>query len=569
MTLVLITYIAGVLTILSPCILPMLPFVFSKSEQSFMRGHLPLLFGMAVTFSILSALTIVGGSWIGQVSGLGRWLALIFLGLFGLSLALPQLSDKILAPLTALGAKLNPHGKKESIGGSVLIGISTGLLWAPCAGPILGLVLTGAASQNNLATSVGLLLSYSAGAATSLALALLGGKKLFAVFKGFLGFEHSFKRVLGVVVLLGVVAVAFNVDRTVLTRLSKIETTSLETKLLSIVNPTADSSDNDDDELASEGDMPELTGAVSWLNSAPLTKADLKGKVVVIDFWTYSCINCLRTLPYVKAWAEKYKDNGLVVIGVHTPEFGFEKELKNVQNAVKDLGITYPVAIDSAYAIWKAFHNQFWPAHYFVDREGHVRYHHFGEGEYAKSEDVIRTLLTENGEKILGETKTDVQASGVEAASKVAEVKSPETYIGYDRAENFAATEDITPDREATYKAKENLRQNDWSLEGRWFVEQESAILTKPHGKIIYRFHARDLHLVLGGDKTVHFKVTLDGHAPGANHGVDINSDGVGTVTSHRLYQLIRQPTDAVIEDHTFEIEFLDPSVEAFAFTFG
>jgi thiol-disulfide isomerase/thioredoxin len=313
-----------------------------------------------------------------------------------------------------------------------------------------------------------------------------------------------------------------------------------------------------------------LSGATQWINSKPLTAKDLKGKVIVVDFWTYSCINCLRAVPYIRAWADKYKDSGLVVIGVHTPEFGFEKELPNVQKAIQKFGITYPVALDSNRAIWDAFHNQYWPAHYFIDANGKVRYEHFGEGEYDKSEGWIQELLKERAGKPVAGGTVNVHAQGVEAAADMKQVRSPETYIGYARAQRFASPNGINQDTEQLYAAPEHPALNEWGLAGKWVDRDQAAQLKSAGGKIIFRFHARDLHLVLGpasDKKPVHFRVTIDGQAPGENHGVDTDAQGNGVVTDQRLYQLVRQK--GAIADHTFAIEFQDTGVQAFAFTFG
>jgi thiol-disulfide isomerase/thioredoxin len=325
--------------------------------------------------------------------------------------------------------------------------------------------------------------------------------------------------------------------------------------------------------LPVEGTLPSLDGAVQWLNSPPLTTQSLRGKVVLVDFWTYSCINCLRSLPYVKAWAQKYRDQGLVVIGVHAPEFAFERNIGNVKQATHDLGIDYPVAIDNNYAIWRGLNNQYWPAHYFVDAQGRIRYHHFGEGDYAESEKVIQQLLAEAGHTDATKIATGLAgtaAQGVQAAADKADIQSPETYIGYDRAENFTSPGGATEDETHTYRAPAHPAVNDWGLVGSWNVGSEHATLAAPSGRIVYRFHARDLHLVLGpgaDGKPVRFRVSIDGAAPGAAHGADVSADGSGIVTEQRLYQLVRQT--GPVTDHTFAIEFLEPGVEAYAFTFG
>jgi len=313
-----------------------------------------------------------------------------------------------------------------------------------------------------------------------------------------------------------------------------------------------------------------LSGATGWINSKPLTAKQLKGKVVLVDFWTYSCINCLRSLPYIEAWAQKYKDSGLVVIGVHTPEFDFEKQLPNVQKAVQKFGVTYPIALDSNQAIWNAFHNEFWPAHYFIDATGKVRYEHFGEGNYDQSEQWIQQLLQERAAKPMPAGAVTVEAKGVEAAADMSDVRSPETYIGYARAQHFASPGGFAYSAEKLYTAPLHPSLNQWGLEGKWVDHLQSAVLNSAGGRIVFHFHARDLHLVLGptaDGKPVHFRVTIDGEAPGDNHGVDSDSQGNGVVTDHRLYQLVRQK--GVVTDHTFAIEFEDPGVQAFSFTFG
>jgi thiol-disulfide isomerase/thioredoxin len=322
--------------------------------------------------------------------------------------------------------------------------------------------------------------------------------------------------------------------------------------------------------LPAEGPMPSLAGAIAWLNSPPLSAESLRGKVVLIDFWTYSCINCLRELPYVEAWAQKYAPAGLVIIGVHTPEFAFERVVGNVQKAIKDLGVTYPVAVDSDYKIWGAFNNQYWPALYFIDGTGTIRHHHFGEGEYDDSERIIKQLLKENGATDVTPGLADVSAQGVQAPASNMYQISPETYVGYARAEHFSSPQSVARDQPLRYSVPATLSADQWALAGTWTVSSEGAVLQQPRGKIVYRFNGRDLHLVLGPAKdgqAIHFKVRLDGTDPGANKGADIGTDGSGVVSEQRLYQLIRLTQPGA--EHTVEIEFLDPGVEAFAFTFG
>jgi cytochrome c biogenesis protein CcdA/thiol-disulfide isomerase/thioredoxin len=603
MLLFLLAYLGGVLTIVSPCILPVLPFVFARADQPFIRSGLPMLAGMAATFALVATLAAVGGGWAVAANQYGRVAAIAILALFGLALLFPALSDRMTRPLVALGARLSQSADRGTAAGgstvlpSLLLGVATGLLWAPCAGPVLGLILTGAALQGaSVATSL-LLLAYAAGAATSLALALLVGGRVFAAMKRSLPVGDWIRRGLGAAVLVAVVVIALGLDTGFLTRVSLASTAPLEQRLLDGLSresatppppapvvmsggpattgaepammmrarpgPLAET-------LLVEGTLPSLSGAVAWLNSPPLTVAGLKGKVVLVDFWTYSCINCLRTIPYVRAWAEKYRDQGLVVIGVHAPEFAFEKNIANVKKAVADLGIGYPVAIDNDYAIWRAFDNQYWPAHYFIDAEGRIRHHHFGEGDYDGSERVIQQLLAEAGKTAaMGKALVAVSASGAEAAADMSDVRSPETYIGYDRAENFVSPGGPVDDTAHVYAAG-MPRLNEWGLAGGWTIGGEHAVLNQKDGAIVYRFHARDLHLVLGpasDGRPVRFRVTIDGAPPGDSHGTDIDADGNGVVTGQRLYQLVRQ--SGAIADRTFKIQFLDPGVQAYAFTFG
>lgn len=321
--------------------------------------------------------------------------------------------------------------------------------------------------------------------------------------------------------------------------------------------------------LDGEGRLHDFDGATSWLNSVPLSNRSLRGKVVVVNFWTYSCINSLRPLPYLKDWAAKYKDAGLVVVGIHTPEFPFEETPSNVEIALHEHGLLYPVALDSKYKIWQAFNNEYWPAYYFIDGKGSIRYHQFGEGGYEESERVIQELLTKNGVTDLDRSLANVSGFGVEAAPS-RDQQSPETYIGYRQSERFASPERLAHDSRRTYSVPSRPSLNQWGLRGSWTDGSRSAVLQEAPGAILFRFHSRDLHLVLGpaqDGKSVRFALKLDGVAPGVDCGTDSTPDGQGEIREYRLYQLIRQkgPT----RDRTFEIEFLDPGVQAFSFTFG
>jgi len=637
MILFLLAYLGGVLTIVSPCILPVLPFVFARADRKFLQSGLPMLIGLCLAFAAVATLASVAGGWAVQANAAGRWIAMALLALFGLTLLFPALADRLTRPLVALGgrmsASIDAHERPGgSIAPSLALGVATGLLWAPCAGPILGLILTGAAIQGANARTTLLLLAYALGAATSLALALLIGGKVFAAMKRSLHAGEWIRRGLGVLVLAAVVAIAFGLDTGFLTQISSASTTQLEQGLLerlhatppprtppgvmagpsmtgpsmtgpsmtgpamtakapsttgpsmtgpsmtgpSMTGPNAGKAGPVTtaaaaSALPSLGPMPPLDGASQWLNSPPLTRAALKGKVVLVDFWTYSCINCIRALPYVEEWYKRYASQGLVVIGVHTPEFAFEKQQSNVERAIKSFGITYPVAMDNDYSIWRAFNNDSWPAHYFIDAKGNIRSVHLGEGEYDKSEQIIRALLAEkNGAPVTG-ALVGKAGSGVQAAADFDDALSPETYMGYARAANFASPGGEQKDQTTTYTAPASLQPDGWGFAGSWKVMQEQATSMAPGAKIVFRFHARDLHMVLGPSadgKPVHFRITIDGKPPGASHGLDVDAQGNGVVATQRLYQLVRQPA-VKKADRTFQIEFTDPGVQAFTFTFG
>jgi cytochrome c biogenesis protein CcdA/thiol-disulfide isomerase/thioredoxin len=455
MTLLFLGYLAGIFTILSPCILPVLPFVFSRADQPFLRTGLPLLLGMAVTFMGVATLASVGGGWAVETNQYGRFAALALLALFAMTLLSERLAHYLLWPVLVLGRRLS--SSIDATPGplpSAILGAATGLLWAPCAGPILGLILTGAALNGASAWTSLLLLAYALGAATSLALALLAGGRMLAFLKRAFRVGDWLRRGLGVAVLAGVVLIAAGLDAQLLSRISLARTASIEETLLSwtgvhgaaalttapiddAASPSASAYGRQSwvlpaapriDSLALidaffkelamapaeaglvtkvaagtkadlpvEGVLPGFSGSTEWLNSPPLMPQALRGKVVLVNFWTFNCFNCLNALPYVRAWAEKYRDHGLVVIGVHTPELPFERDIGNVRKAVARLKIDYPVAIDNSYAIWKAFNNEYWPAAYFVDAEGRIRHHHFGEHDYENSERVIQKLLEEAG----------------------------------------------------------------------------------------------------------------------------------------------------------------------------
>ncbi|OCS45188.1 cytochrome c biogenesis protein DipZ [Ralstonia pickettii] len=592
MSLLILAYLGGALTILSPCILPVLPFVLSRTNQPFMRGKLPMLAGMALTFAGFATLLSAGGAWAVRANEVGRFAALALLAVFGLSLLWPRLADLMARPAVALGNRLAGQAStggasaEPSVAGSLLLGVATGMLWAPCAGPILGLVLTGVALNGASVSSALALTAYAAGAATSLAAALGLGGRVFAAMKRSMGLGEWARRIMGASVLGGVALIGLGADTGLLARLSSGGSTQLEQALvnglagLGVTPPAPQGSVNLVSEtnaapvakpsgLPVEGRLASFDGAVQWLNSAPITAEQLRGKVTLVYFWTYSCINCIRTLPYLRAWADKYKDQGLTVVGVHAPEFAFEKSSENVARAVSGFRVDFPVAIDSNHRIWNAFHNSYWPAAYFADAQGNIRHHQFGEGDYATSERVIQALLAEAGNQQVAGGVVAPDAPGAQAAPDLDNVRSPETYVGYAQADRFASPGGAQIGTSHAYSVGK-LGLNDWGLSGQWTIDAEQATLDRADGSIVYRFHARDLHLVLGpaaDGRAVRFTVTIDGKAPGDSHGADTDAHGNGAITQTRLYQLVRQA--GTVGEHTFEIRFLDAGAHAYAFTFG
>lgn len=566
-----LAYLAGILTIASPCILPVLPFVLTRAGQPFRSTTLPMLLGMALAFAGVASLAAVAGNWAIALNSHGRTVALGLVALFGLALLFPALATRLAAPLTTLGEKLtrvagvDGHSDLRPAS-SALLGVATGLLWTPCAGPVLGLILAGAALGGPSPTTALLLFAYAAGAATALAAVLLLGNRLLARARRPAALLEPVRRSLGVAVVASTIAIAFGFDTSVLTRLSAPTTAAIEQRLIDLASPSMPGMVTT---AQAQPAAKPLFGAKQWLDREPLSAESVRGKVVLVNFWTYSCINCLRTLPYVRAWAEKYKDRGLVVVGVHTPEFAFEKDPANVRKAVAALGASYPVAIDNDYAVWRAFGNQAWPARYFIDAQGRTRHHEFGEGDYAASERVIQSLLAEAGGKVEPGIAR-VSGEGAQGAPDFANLRSPETYLGHARSNGFASPGGIRADAPASYETATSPRLNQWSLSGTWTVAGELATSQQAGGRINHRFHARDLHLVMGrapGSPPVRFRVTIDGVVPGSAHGADIDADGYGTISDERLYQLVRQ--DGPVKARDFSIEFLDPGVRAYAFTFG
>ncbi len=574
MSFVIVTYLAGVLTIASPCIFPILPFVLARADVPFRKGGLPLLLGLAIAFAAVASLAAVAGGWAVEANRYGRTVALAVMTLFGLAMLLPGLAALISRPAVSLGARLAAKaGRGASAFSSILLGVATGLVWAPCAGPVLGLILTGAALRGpSLGTSL-LLLAYGMGAATALGAGVLLGVRILTAIRRSMGWGERIRKVIGAAVVAGAATIWLGLDTGLLTSWSAGTVTSLEQKLLNTLRKDSAlfvSSAQAAPVPVVSSPLASLLTTRQWLNTAPLQPGDLAGKVLLVNFWTYSCINCLRVLPYVKTWAQKYGERGLVVVGVHTPEFAFEKDLGNVRKALAALGVAYPVAIDNDFGIWRSFGNQAWPGLYFFGEDGRLRHRVLGEGGYEQSERVIQQLLSEANTKPLSVPIQSIVGQGSQAEPDTDNLRSNETYVGYSQGRGFASSGGVQRDVPVAYRTASPLGVNRWSLSGRWTIGGEFATLNSAPGRITYRFHARDLHLVLAPASTneaIRFRVTLDGLPPGADHGADVDADGWGSLKDGRLYQLIRQ--SGPITDRLFEIEFVSPGAHAYAFTFG
>lgn len=585
MLLIVMGFLGGVLTIVSPCILPVAPFVLARSNRPFLTNRLPLLLGLAATFVVVTGIALAGVSGATEISRYGRWVSLALLTVFGAALLFPTLATRLSGPFNRIGDRLFAwsgadrssdcgSGTRQVLS-ALLLGAATGMLWAPCAGPILGAIISGAALNGASSQTAVALAAYSAGAATSLAVVSVLQANVALWLRRTARVSALLRRAMGVVVLGSVGAIALGLDGVALARVPSAPTNGIESKLVGLLasNDTSTAGRAASASAVSlpvEGGLPSLDGAATWINGPALAADDLRGKVVIVNFWTYSCINCLRTLPYLKAWQSRYGRDGLVIVGVHTPEFGFEHDVANVKRAASDLGVRYPVAIDNDYRIWKAFGNQYWPAFYIADAQGRIRYHHFGEGGYDKAEEVVRQLLAQANSAAPAADRARVQASGALAAADPDDIGSGETYLGYREATGFASNENVQPDTVLAYSIPPRLSLNTWALSGAWKVGAQAAVSAEAHTQIAYRFHARDLHVVLAppaNGKPVRFRISIDGHAPGTAHGSDTTADGSGVVTAARLYQLVRQT--GPVQDHTFTIQFLDTGVQAFAFTFG
>lgn len=589
MALYLVAFAAGVLSVLSPCILPVLPFVFARQGQPSRHGSLPLLIGMALAFAAAASLAAAAGAWAVQLSQWGRSLALLGLGVFAASLLFPRLAAWWSRPLVQIGEKLAAQHPQQRWLHSALLGVATGLIWSPCAGPVLGLLLSGAALAGpGTATSL-LLLSYAAGASLALWAALRISAGTMARLRAHWLPGERGRRAAGAAMLAAVLAVATGLDSRLLAQsgaLNGLGSNGLESSLLQAAMPSAQAAERAGNTAAQLGNgvpytsplpvestRPSLEGGTRWLNAEPQSIPALRGKVVLVNFWTYSCVNCLRTLPYVNAWAQKYADRGLVVVGVHAPEFAFEKDRSNVEKALQQLKISYPVVQDNGFRIWRAFNNQYWPALYLVDAQGRVRHHQFGEGGYAATERALNELLREAQAPSAAtapapNANTVPDTGGLGMAADTASLRRPELYLGYDKGGSLRLAGRPAPDKPADYQPA-SLRLNTWTLQGNWTLKPEFVQANNAGGRLALRFEARDANLVLGaaGSGPLRFRLTIDGQPPGIHHGSNVDAQGYGQVDATRLYQLVRQ--QGPVKERTVEIEFLDAGAQGYAFTFG
>ncbi len=575
LTFELLAVAAGALTVISPCILPILPALLGVSAAKGLR-HLPfwIVLGLTASFAVFGSVFAVFGTFLGASNALLRNIALTVLFFFGLSLLWPRPWRSIGTRIGALAGKIPgadraPAGK----GGALLLGASLGLVWAPCAGPILGIILTLAAVQGSFGRSLLLMGGYSLGAAIPMLAIGYGGRRLYGKVASFGRWGDLSHKVLGAVTIVTVAALFFNLDTLLLARLpGRLFLADRLERELSQASPapsaaftrTAQGS-TDGSSLPVLGTMPEFTGITAWINSPPLTAAGLRGKVVLVDFWTYSCINCIRTFPFVTSWYDRYRKDGFVVVGVHTPEFAFEKDEGNVRRAVARYGIRYPVALDNRYRTWNAYNNSAWPADYLFDAQGRLREVHFGEGKYEETEMAIRELLKE------ARLLTVPMAVGpVRSNVDFALIDSPETYIGYARSENFVSPEKVARDRTRTYTAPERLGLNEWALRGEWKIRRQYASLRAPGGEIRFRFRAPQLNLVMrAAGEPLRAEVLLDGKPiPADFRGADVSPDGTVTIGFSRLYNLVRLPPGEKRE-HTFGLAIADKGADLYAFTFG
>lgn len=582
-----LAFLAGGLTVLSPCILPILPALLSASVTS-RNPHRPfwIVLGLCLSFALFSTIFAIFKSFLGLSTEVLRASALVILTFFGFSLLVPRIWENIGSRISSFAQKLpivaGFSGESGPVG-TIALGGALGLVWAPCAGPVLGIILTLATSQATFLSTFYLLGGYALGASIPMLLIGYGGQRLAQKVLRFRVLGAVAPKVLGVVTLGSVLVLYFNLDTLLYSHLpdmfflsNKLEKKLVEKKqdfpfqksAMADEHATltaAPMTQRTPSSLPVLGTMPEFKEITAWLNSSPLARRDLRGKVVLVDFWTYSCINCIRTLPHVESWYQKYKDQGFVVIGVHTPEFGFEKKVSNISKALTNFNITYPVAVDSAYGTWNAYHNQFWPADYLVDSQGRIREIHFGEGHYRKTEEAIRSLLDEAG-SLKGNPGRPASPDSMDYSA----IQSPETYLGYSRAANFSSPEEVDPDANRQYTNPSYLPLNHWALEGIWHIKGEKIRPVTQSDAISFRFQAPKLNIVMKGiGKGSSATILLDGvPLKPRDFGKDVAPDGSVIIRDAKLYNLVSLPSGES-KSHLFQIRFAKPQVQVYTFTFG
>lgn len=565
-------FIAGIVTILSPCVLPVLPIILSSSTAGGKRRPLGVVLGFILSFTFFTLFLSTIVSVLGIPAESLRFLSIVILILFGLTLVVPQAQMMIEKAFTSLSSRAPKAGTQTGFFGGILIGLSLGLLWTPCVGPILASVISLALTGTVTLQAVLITISYSLGTAIPMFVIMQTGSAALKKVPWLLNHTGAIQKSFGVLMIVTAMAIALNVDRQFQTYilntfpqygagLTKLEDNDLVRTQLQQVNNTSVNESSlgrpmSDLNLPVGPEAPELIQGGTWFNSDPLTLKSLRGKVVIVDFWTYSCINCQRTLPYLRSWYDKYKDDGLVIVGVHSPEFEFEKNPDNVAQALEDFGIKYPVMQDNDFATWRVYDNHYWPAKYIIDANGHVRYSHFGEGSYDETEHVIQQLLQEAGAADVSKIKIENQVGENQA-------RSPETYLGYGRIERFASPENIAKDTASTYSFPQQLGQNEVAYSGTWNVMEERAKPSKG-AKLEYRFDAAQVYLVMRPTSgSARVRVLVDGKPqyPGS----DVK-DGVVTISKDSLYRLVDLQQAG---SHVLTLEFLDDACEVYAFTFG
>jgi cytochrome c biogenesis protein CcdA/thiol-disulfide isomerase/thioredoxin len=568
----LFAFVSGVVTILSPCILPVLPIVLSGSVGGGQRRPLGVVLGFVLSFTFFTLFLSTLVKITGISSDALRVISIVILFGFGVSLLVPQVQVAMEQLFSKLSGVASLQGKHEGFLGGIVVGLSLGLVWTPCVGPIIASVITLAAASKVTLAAVLITVSYSVGTAIPMLAVMYGGRGLLQRVPWLVPNSGKIQKVFGVLMMVTAVGIFFNLDRQFQTYvlqvfpqygtgLTKIEDNQIVRDQLRKLNPQNQFGQKvtpsfDDLRYPS---APEIVAGGEWFNSKPLTIASLRGKVVLVDFWTYTCINCIRTLPYIKSWYEKYHDKGLVIIGVHTPEFEFEKDAENVRKAIADFGLKYPVVQDNDYATWNAFHNQYWPAKYFIDKDGRIRWTHFGEGQYDESEKFIQTLLAETG--------ASVATMPVHNGDYTIEAETPETYLGYGRLGNFVSNESIVQDKPAVYSLPAQLGQDQFAYAGQWNVGSERA-MPSAGASLEFLYKAKDVYLVMrsANKQLGRARVLLDGKVISSDQAGEDVHDGVVTVVDDRLYRLVKHST---AESHVLKLEFLDGNVALYAFTFG